>query len=39
VQAFALWILVGASTITVGQRFATVWKQSKARSHQPAVSR
>jgi phosphatidylinositol phosphate synthase len=39
VQAFALWILVGASTITVGQRFATVWKQSKARSQQPAVSR
>jgi CDP-diacylglycerol--glycerol-3-phosphate 3-phosphatidyltransferase len=39
VQAFALWILVGASTITVGQRFATVWKQSKAQSAQQAVSR
>jgi CDP-diacylglycerol--glycerol-3-phosphate 3-phosphatidyltransferase len=30
VQAAALWILVAASTITVYQRFATVYKQSKA---------
>ncbi len=29
-QAVSLWFLVGASTITVGQRIATVWKQSKA---------
>lgn len=28
-QAVALWSLVGASTITVGQRFTTVYKQSK----------
>jgi CDP-diacylglycerol--glycerol-3-phosphate 3-phosphatidyltransferase len=27
-QAIALWVLVAASTITVGQRFATVWKQT-----------
>lgn len=30
VQAFALWLLVAASTVTVGQRFATVWHQSRA---------
>jgi CDP-diacylglycerol--glycerol-3-phosphate 3-phosphatidyltransferase len=29
IQAIALWLLVGASTITVGQRFATVWRQSR----------
>jgi CDP-diacylglycerol---glycerol-3-phosphate 3-phosphatidyltransferase len=29
-QAVSLWFLVGASTITVAQRIATVWKQSKA---------
>jgi CDP-diacylglycerol---glycerol-3-phosphate 3-phosphatidyltransferase len=29
-QALALWILVVASTITVGQRLATVWRQAKA---------
>jgi CDP-diacylglycerol--glycerol-3-phosphate 3-phosphatidyltransferase len=29
-QAVSLWFLVGASTITVMQRFATVWQQSKA---------
>jgi CDP-diacylglycerol--glycerol-3-phosphate 3-phosphatidyltransferase len=29
VQAGALWLLVIASTITVGQRLATVWQQSK----------
>jgi CDP-diacylglycerol--glycerol-3-phosphate 3-phosphatidyltransferase len=27
VQAIALWLLVAASTITVAQRFATVWRQ------------
>jgi CDP-diacylglycerol--glycerol-3-phosphate 3-phosphatidyltransferase len=32
-QAVALWLLVLASTITVGQRFATVWKQAR----QPAA--
>ena len=31
VLAIALWVLVAASTITVGQRFATVYVQSKAR--------
>lgn len=29
VQAISLWLLVGASTITVGQRLATVYQQSK----------
>ncbi len=29
-QAIALWGLVGASTITVAQRFATVYRQSRA---------
>jgi CDP-diacylglycerol--glycerol-3-phosphate 3-phosphatidyltransferase len=29
VQAFALWLLVAASTVTVAQRFATVWQQSR----------
>ncbi len=29
VQAIALWALVAASTVTVAQRFATVWKQSR----------
>lgn len=29
VQAIALWLLVAASTITVGQRIATVWQQSR----------
>jgi CDP-diacylglycerol---glycerol-3-phosphate 3-phosphatidyltransferase len=33
-QAVSLWILVAASTITVGQRFATVYQQSKALSTQ-----
>ena len=28
--AIALWLLAAASTITVGQRFATVYRQSKA---------
>jgi CDP-diacylglycerol--glycerol-3-phosphate 3-phosphatidyltransferase len=36
VQAIALWFLVGASTITVGQRFVTVYRQSKA--HDAAVA-
>lgn len=31
VLAVALWGLVAASTITVGQRFATVYQQSRAR--------
>jgi phosphatidylinositol phosphate synthase len=31
VQAIALWLLVAASTVTVFQRFATVYAQSKAR--------
>lgn len=30
-QAIALWLLVGASTITVGQRLATVYQQSRAQ--------
>ncbi|MDT4947411.1 MAG: hypothetical protein QOJ37_6, partial [Pseudonocardiales bacterium] len=30
VLAIALWLLVAASTITVFQRFATVWTQSRA---------
>jgi CDP-diacylglycerol--glycerol-3-phosphate 3-phosphatidyltransferase len=30
-QAIALWLLVGASTVTVGQRIATVYQQAKAR--------
>lgn len=29
VQAIALWLLVAASTVTVIQRFATVWQQSR----------
>lgn len=29
-QAIALWLLVAASTITVAQRFATVYKQSRS---------
>jgi CDP-diacylglycerol--glycerol-3-phosphate 3-phosphatidyltransferase len=35
-QAIALWLLVGASTITVGQRLATVYRQAKAAPLQPA---
>jgi CDP-diacylglycerol--glycerol-3-phosphate 3-phosphatidyltransferase len=31
VQAIALWLLVVASTITVVQRLATVWQQSRAQ--------
>jgi CDP-diacylglycerol--glycerol-3-phosphate 3-phosphatidyltransferase len=30
VQAIALWLLVAASAITVSQRIATVWQQSRA---------
>lgn len=30
VQAIAVWLLVGASAITVMQRLATVWRQSRA---------
>jgi len=29
VQAIALWLLVAASTITVGQRIVTVWQQGR----------
>ncbi|MEP6597902.1 MAG: phosphatidylinositol phosphate synthase [Actinomycetota bacterium] len=32
VQAAALWILVAASTITVAQRLATVWRQSRTET-------
>lgn len=37
-QAVALWFLVAASTVTVGQRLATVWQQSRQieRTGQPA---
>lgn len=31
IQAIALWLLVAASTVTIGQRFATVYQQSKAQ--------
>lgn len=31
VQAIALWLLVAASTITVVQRLATVWQQSRTQ--------
>jgi CDP-diacylglycerol---glycerol-3-phosphate 3-phosphatidyltransferase len=31
VQAIALWVLVVASTITVAQRLATVWQQSRTQ--------
>ena len=31
VQAIALWLLVAASTVTVGQRITTVWRQSRVR--------
>jgi CDP-diacylglycerol--glycerol-3-phosphate 3-phosphatidyltransferase len=30
VQAVALWLLVAASTVTVGQRITTVWRQARA---------
>jgi CDP-diacylglycerol---glycerol-3-phosphate 3-phosphatidyltransferase len=30
IQAVAIWILVAASTITIGQRMTTVYRQSKA---------
>lgn len=33
VQAIALWLLVGASAITVGQRLVTVYRQSAAESN------
>lgn len=36
VQAGALWVLVAASTITVGQRLATVHQQSRAQQRQAA---
>ena len=31
VQAIALWVLVAASTVTVVQRLATVWQQSRTQ--------
>jgi CDP-diacylglycerol--glycerol-3-phosphate 3-phosphatidyltransferase len=38
ILAVALWLLVAASTITVGQRFATVYQQSRAvRPEQPVA--
>lgn len=37
VQAIAVWALVGASTITVGQRMTTVYRQSRARDREAAV--
>jgi CDP-diacylglycerol--glycerol-3-phosphate 3-phosphatidyltransferase len=36
VQAIAVWVLVGASTITVAQRLATVWRQSRKASSKEA---
>ena len=36
VQAIAVWVLVAASTITVAQRLATVWRQSKGSEEAPA---
>ncbi len=35
VQAIAVWLLVAASTITVAQRLATVWRQSKRSAQGP----
>jgi hypothetical protein len=35
VLAIFLWLLVAASTITVAQRLATVYSQSKARQGTP----
>ncbi|HEV2888521.1 MAG TPA: CDP-alcohol phosphatidyltransferase family protein [Jatrophihabitans sp.] len=32
VQAIALWVLVAASAVTVVQRLATVWQQSRTQS-------
>lgn len=37
VLAVALWLLVAASAVTVYQRFATVWKQSRVLAARPAV--
>jgi phosphatidylinositol phosphate synthase len=37
-QAVALWLLVGLSTVTVGQRMATVWRQSQERLRAPAAT-
>jgi CDP-diacylglycerol--glycerol-3-phosphate 3-phosphatidyltransferase len=38
VQAVALWLLVGLSTITVGQRMAVVWQQSPQATRRPTVA-
>ncbi|MBE7188410.1 phosphatidylinositol phosphate synthase [Jatrophihabitans endophyticus] len=37
VLAVALWLLVAASAITVYQRFATVWTQSRERTREAAA--
>lgn len=34
VQAIAVWVLVGASAITVAQRLATVWRQSRGEQRE-----
>jgi CDP-diacylglycerol--glycerol-3-phosphate 3-phosphatidyltransferase len=39
VLAIALWLLVAASAITVGQRIATVWQQSRAGQARAGESR
>lgn len=36
VLAVALWLLVVASSVTVGQRFVTVYRQSRERLREPA---
>jgi CDP-diacylglycerol--glycerol-3-phosphate 3-phosphatidyltransferase len=38
VLPIALWVLVAASTVTVAQRFATVYQQSKARQARGAAT-
>jgi CDP-diacylglycerol--glycerol-3-phosphate 3-phosphatidyltransferase len=37
VQAIAVWLLVAASAITVAQRLATVWRQSKSEQRSDAT--
>jgi CDP-diacylglycerol--glycerol-3-phosphate 3-phosphatidyltransferase len=36
IQAVALWLLVGLSTVTVGQRLATVYQQARRATQEPA---
>jgi CDP-diacylglycerol--glycerol-3-phosphate 3-phosphatidyltransferase len=38
VQAIALWLLVGLSSITVAQRFATVYRQAQAADRTAATA-